>query len=807
MSGHAGSPFSPVDRPNSYIGRSVPRPSARRLVQGHGRYTDDVPAPARTLHAAFLRSPYAHATITRIDVAAARAAPGVALVVTGRDLDGVCEPWVGTLSHFRGLRSPRQHALAVDHVVWQGEPVVGVVADTRALAEDALGLIEIDYTELPPVTDPDAALLPGSPLVHPELGSNLAFTLAVQSGDTEAVFRDAHAVVAGDFRFGRHTPVTLESRSIMAEFELGEKRLTVYQSTQTPYQMQDIYARHLGLPQANVRVVAQDVGGSFGMKLHVYGDEVATAAMSVMLGRPVKFVADRLESFQSDIHARDHRVRARMAVAADGEITGMIVDDITGIGAFSAYPRTSAVEGNQAIRLMGGPYKLRNYSGHLRVVFQNKAMMSQYRAVGHPIACGVTEALVDQAAAAVGLDPLAIRRRNLLTDDVYPYTSPTGYMFERLSHHQCLDKLERLMNYAALRADQMEARDRGVIRGIGFAVFIEITNPGPAFYGVGGARITAQDGCVLTLEPSGNLRCSVSVTEQGQGTEAIMAQIAASAVGVLIENVQVITGDTAATPYGGATWASRGAGIGGETVLITGKALRANLLRLAAVLLQMQPEELDIADGLIVDVATRQERMTLQELARIAYYRPDTLPQGVQAEVSAAHHHVPRGQPFAFTNGVQASHVEVDIETGFVRLLNHWVVEDCGRIINPLLVDEQIRGGVVQGIGAALFEECLYSEQGQLLNGTLADYLVPMAAEMPDIHVDHVSTPTQHSELGAKGAGEAGTAGAASAVLNAINDALQPLGARLSQIPATPERILRALGKLSESGSRSAGEG
>ncbi|HTJ89971.1 MAG TPA: xanthine dehydrogenase family protein molybdopterin-binding subunit [Acidocella sp.] len=798
--------LSAVDRPNSYIGRSVPRPNARRLVQGRGQYTDDIAAPARTLYAAFLRSPYAHAQITRIDVAAAKSAAGVALVVTGAELATVCEPWVGVLTHFKGLRSATQYALAVDRVVWQGEPIVGVVAESRALAEDALALIEIDYAELPAVTDPDAALLPDTPVIHAELGSNLAFALNLESGDAEAAFRDAHAVVSGDFRFGRHAPVTLESRSILADFDPSTRRLTVHQSTQTPYQMQDIFARHLRLPQADVRVVAQDVGGSFGMKLHVYGDEMATAAMSVMLGRPVKFVADRLEAFQSDIHARDHRVRARMAVAADGEITGMIVDDITGVGAFSAYPRTSAVEGNQAIRLMGGPYKLRNYQGRLRVVFQNKGLMSQYRAVGHPIACGVTEALVDQAAAAVGLDPLEIRRRNLLTDDVYPYTSPTGYIFERLSHHQCLEKLERLMDYAGLRANQAEARQRGVMRGIGFAAFIEITNPGPAFYGVGGAHITAQDGCVLTLEPSGNLRCAVSVTEQGQGTEAIMAQIAASAVGVPIEHVRVITGDTEATPYGGATWASRGAGIGGETVLITGKALRANLLRLAGVMLQAPAEALDIKDGLIVDAATGQERLSLPELARIAYYRPDTLPQGVQAELSAAHNHVPRGQPFAFTNGIQASHVEVDVETGFVRLLNHWVVEDCGRIINPLLVDEQVRGGVVQGIGAALFEECLYSEQGQLLNGTLADYLVPMAGDMPDIHVEHVSTPTLHSELGAKGAGEAGAAGAAAAVLNAINDALQPLGARLLQIPATPERILRALGKLDAPGRPTSGE-
>ena len=788
--------LSAVDRPNSYIGRSVPRPNARRLVQGRGQFTDDIPSPARTLHAAFLRSPYAHARITRLDVSAAKAAPGVVLVATGAELARICDPWVGVLTHFKGLRSAPQYPLAMERVLWQGEPVVGIAAESRALAEDALALIEIDYQELPPVTDPDAALLPDSPVIHAEFGSNLAFELTIESGDAEAAFRDAHAVVCGDFLFGRHTPVTLESRAILADYDPSLGQLTVHQSTQTPYQMQDIFARHLRLPQSKVRVVAKDIGGSFGMKLHVYGDEMATAAMSIMLGRPVKFVADRLESFQSDIHARDHRVRARMAVTADGSIIGMIVDDLTGIGAFSAYPRTSAVEGNQAVRLMGGPYKLRNYHGHLRVVFQNKGVMSQYRAVGHPIACGVTEALVDQAAAAIGLDPLEIRRRNLLADDAYPYTSPTGYVFERLSHHQCLDKLERLMDYPALRADQAAARGQGIMRGIGLAAFIEITNPGPAFYGVGGAHITAQDGCVMTLEPSGDIRCAVSVTEQGQGTEAIMAQIAASAVGVPIAHVRVMTGDTDATPYGGATWASRGAGIGGETVLITGKALRANLLRLASVMLQTQAQALDIRDGHVVDTATGQERIGLRDLAHIAYYRPDTLPKGVQAELSSAHNHVPRGQPFAFTNGIQASHVEVDTETGLVRLLNHWVVEDCGRIINPLLVDEQVRGGVVQGIGAALFEECLYSEQGQLLNGTLADYLVPMAGEMPDIHVDHVSTPTLHSELGAKGVGEAGAAGAAAAVLNAINDALHPLGARLSQIPATPERILRALGKL-----------
>lgn len=788
--------LSALDRPNSYIGRSVPRPNAHRLTEGKGQFTDDLPLSTRCVHVAFLRSPYAHARIVSIDVADARAAKGVTLVATGADIAAVCKPWVGVLTHFAGLKSAPQHALAVDRVVWLGEPVVAVAATTRALAEDAIDLIRVEYEELTAITDVDQALAPGAPLIHPELGDNLAFQLAIESGDVDAAFRDAHKIVEGEFRFNRHTAVTLEPRSILADYDASENRLTVHQSTQTPYQMQDVYARHLGVPEANIRVVAKDVGGSFGMKLHVYGDEMATVAMAVMLRRPVKFVADRLESFLSDIHARSHRVRARMAVAADGAITAMEIDDVTGVGPFSAFPRTSAVEGNQVVRLMGGPYANRNYRGALKVVFQNKVMMSQYRAVGHPIACAVTEALVDCAAEACELDPIEIRRRNLLTDDVYPYKSPTGYVFERLSHHQCLAGLERACDYTGLRADQTEARKRGIYRGIGIAAFIEITSPGPAFYGVGGAHITAQDGCVMHIDPSGSVRCQVSVTEQGQGTEAIMAQIAASALGVSIERVRIIAGDTETTPYGGSTWASRGAAIGGETVLLTGRALRDQLLTLAAAILQAQAKTLDIVDGVVVDVDGGRERITIAELARIAYYRPDTLPPGVQPQMTASRNHVPRGQAFAFTNGMQASHVEVDVDTGFVRLLGHWVVEDCGRIINPMLVDEQVRGGVLQGIGAALFEECVYSAEGQLLNGTMADYLVPMAGEMPDIYVGHVSTPTLHSELGAKGAGEAGTAGSSAAVLNAVNDALSPLGARLTEIPMTPERILKALKKI-----------
>jgi carbon-monoxide dehydrogenase large subunit len=335
-----------------------------------------------------------------------------------------------------------------------------------------------------------------------------------------------------------------------------------------------------------------------------------------------------------------------------------------------------------------------------------------------------------------------------------------------------------------------------VYRGIGLAAMIEVTNPSPAFYGVGGARISAQDGATLRLEPTGMVTVLCSVTEQGQGTEAIFAQIAASAVGVTLDKVRVITGDTGVTPYGGGTWASRGAGIGGEAVLQAGRALRSNMLDIAAAMLKLDKAELDVRDNTVVHKLTQEAKLPLAELGRVGYFRPDTLPMDFQAELTVTRHYTPRQYGFTFTNGIQASYVELDSDTGFVKLLKHWCIEDAGTVINPMLVDEQIRGGVVQGIGAALFEECLYGPDGQMLNANMADYLVPMAGEMPDIVCGHIETPTKQSQLGAKGVGEAGTAGAPGAVMNAINDALAPLGARVLTMPFTPERILRALGKV-----------
>jgi aerobic carbon-monoxide dehydrogenase large subunit len=786
-----------LDRPNSYIGRSVPRPNLTRLTQGRGQYVSDVVLP-RMAHVAFVRSPHAHARLQRIDTEAARKAPGVVAVVTGAELAKVITPWVGVLTHLKGIKSAPQHAIAVERACWQGEAVCAVVAKSRAEAEDACALVEVDYEILPAVTDPETALDAKTPVIHPELGDNLTFERVLNAGDVEKGFAEADAVVETTFVFGRHTGVTNEPRAIVADWNAGEERLTVYQGTQAPHMTQNLFAKHLGLEEHQVRVVTKDVGGSFGIKVHIYADEMAAVALSKLLKRPVKFVADRLESFVTDIHARDHRVHAKIGVKRDGTITAFAIDDLTGIGPYSVYPRTSGIEANQIVNLVGGPYTCPNYRARARVVFQNKNVMCQYRAVGHPIATAVTEGLVELAAAEIGMDIAEIRRRNLFPDDKYPATSAAGLKFERLSHHASLDKILRMMDYEALRAEQARLRGEGVHRGIGFASFIEVTNPSAAFYGVGGARISSQDGATVRLDATGAVFCHSGVTEQGQGAEAVLAQCVATSFGVPIERVRVITGDTDNTPYGGGTWASRAAGIGGEAAWQAGKALRGNVLAAAASILQADPKALDIRNGIVVDADSGRERMPLEEVARIVYFRPDTLPPGFQAEFMATRHYVPRAYPFAFTNGVQASYLEVDIRTGEVRLLKHLCVEDCGTVINPQLVDEQIRGGIVQGIGAALFEHCRYDADGQMLNANMMDYLVPMAAEMPDIDIGHVVTPTADSELGAKGAGEAGTAGAPGCVMNAVNDALRPLGATpITAMPITPERVLKALGQNS----------
>ncbi|MDP6832858.1 MAG: xanthine dehydrogenase family protein molybdopterin-binding subunit, partial [Alphaproteobacteria bacterium] len=728
--------------------------------------------------------------------AEALALPGVVAVFTAENLEAAVSSWRAEHKLFPAMAAPEQFALARDTVRWQGEAVAAVLATSRAEAEDGADCVSVDWRELPAVTDAEQALAPDAPVLHGDMDSNLAFTTQVTAGDVEAAFAAADHVEQETFRFHRHSGVSLETRGIIADFEPSESRLTVHQSHQTPHQQQDLYARLMGLPEHKVRVICPDVGGAFGLKHHLMADELVACAAARLLQRPVKYIADRLESFLADVHCRDHEITARMAFSSAGDILAIEVDDLFNAGAYGQYPRSSIAEGNQISRLTGAPYRHQHYRASVRMAFLNKSILGHIRSVGHPIACAVAERLVDMGAETLALDPIEVRRRNYLDRDDFPRTSAGGVAFEQLSFNGCLDTALEMVDMAQFRAEQAELRTRGVYRGIGVATFVELTAIGPEYYGEGGQHISAQETCLLRLEASGGVRCYTGATDQGQGIDTGIQQVVADVLGVALADVEVISGDSALCPVGGGSWGSRGAALGGEAAMRAATTLRRNILNIAAALLQKDPSELAINGGVVVDQASGSAHMTVAEVARIGHFQPYNIPDGIAANLTVTERYASRDRMFLAGNGLQVAIVEVDVASGMVTPLRHVVVHDCGRILNPLLVREQVRGGAVQGIGAALYEELRYDEDGHLLTGSFADYLVPMAGEMPDIEVAHIETPTKTSELGAKGAGEAGTAGAVGAILNAVNDAIRPFDATIAETPITPPRLLRALGRI-----------
>ena len=557
--------------------------------------------------------------------------------------------------------------------------------------------------------------------------------------------------------------------------------------------MQAVLADLFGLAEHRVRVIAPDVGGSFGIKIHVYQDDLAAIAVALTLGRPVKWVASRRESFLSDIHAREQVIEVEVAADTEGVVRGMRAHITAAVGPYSAYPRSSVVEGGQVLRLLPGPYRIRDYEGTLRVVAQHKVITSQYRAVGHPIATAVTESMLDQIARDLALDPAEIRRRNLVPPDQMPWTSPTGNVYDSGSYHTALARVLETAGYETLRAEQARQRARGRHTGIGLACFIELTGPGAQFYGVGGAPISGQDGATLRMEPSGAVTALVGVTNQGQGTPTALAQIIGDELALPVEAITVLSGDTAMTPYGGGTWASRGMPIGGSATLLAARALAAKIRVIAGTLLEAHPDDVELTAGRAVIRGTARA-LGYAELARTVHFRSNAL-KGLEPSLEATVHYT-NSQPWTFTNGAHLAVVEVDVDTGRVSLLKYVAVDDCGRMVNPALVEGQIAGGAAQGIGGALLEHCVYDGSGQLLTATLMDYAVPTAADLPPFELHHIETPAPSIAGGFKGAGEAGTTGAPAAILNAINDALAPFGSLISDQPVTPERVLRALGRI-----------
>jgi carbon-monoxide dehydrogenase large subunit len=746
-------------------------------------------------HVAFYRSPFARARFHSLDVEASAAMPGVSAVLTGADIATVCGAWTTRFAMWPSHVSAPQNALAIDEVYWQGEAVVAVVAATRAQAEDALEVIQIEWEEGDPVIDAAAAIVPGAPTCHPAIESNLALDRNTEVGAVDEAFSQAAHVATHRFEFGRQTGVPLEPRGILASFDHRVGELEVYQSHQVPFQMQDIFATQFNLSLDKVRVICPDVGGAFGIKLHAYADEIAVAAIAILLGRPVKFQADRLESFVTDVHARDASAQARLAVAKDGRITGLDVDLLFSFGAVSAFPRSSIGEALQALDLCGSAYQIPSFRGRVRGAFLNKVPTGAYRAVGQPIACAIIEQLLDNAAAALGIDPVDIRRLNHLVpmpEGTHMRPSAGGVLLGPLSVDACLELTLQNMDYASLRVSQESLRREGVYRGIGLCTFVELTGVGAGLYGPNQVRVAGKEGVRLSLQPSGKIVCRTSATDQGQGTRTGLTQIVAEAMGTPLESVVVTSGDTGRDPLGGGAWASRGISLAGEAVLLAAEQLTQNILAIAAALAGKPADSLRIANGVVIG-SEGQKLYTLQDIALRAHYDSIAIKLSHIPELSVERSYAPTGKPYFAANGIQAAYVEVDLETGQIKVLDIWVVEDCGRIINPLLTDEQVRGGVVQGIGAALYEHCIYSDTGQMSNASLADYLIPMASEMPDIHVGHISTPERETRLGAKGVGEAGTVGAIGAIWCAVNDALRPTGQAVWRQPFTPAHVLEIL--------------
>jgi carbon-monoxide dehydrogenase large subunit len=772
------------------VGQPVKRVEDPRILAGQGRYVDDLRLP-RMVYAAFVRSPHAHARIVSVDISRARALPGVVAVLTPEEAARMCTPWRGILTDYTGMKTGAQYPLALGKARYVGEPVVAVAAVDRYVAEDACELVEVDYHPLPPMVDPETAVRPGAPLIHDELGDNVIWRGGFDRGDVDAAFARAHRVYRDRFLIGRQTCVALEPRSLIASYEPTDRALTVWISSQVPHMMQAIFSRILGIEEQRLRVIAPDVGGSFGLKIHCYSDDVAACLLAIALGRPVKWIADRVESFPTDIHCREHVVDVEMAVDAAGEVLGLRSRAVAAVGPWSCYPRSSVVEGNQVIRLLTGPYRAGSYRAELTVVAQNKTQTSQYRAVGHPIAALVMDSMLDRAARDLGVDPAEIRRRNLVRREEFPYTTAFGYVYESGSYQESLALLLEKGRYAHWRQEQARARVEGRHLGLGLSCFVELTAPG-SFYGSGGAPVSAQEGATVRLEPTGKVTALLGVTTQGQGAHTAFAQVIADQLGVRVADVNVMSGDTALVPYGGGTSGSRGAVLGAGASITACRELRKKIARVAAHMLEAAAEDVEIGGGRVWIRGSPERGLGLAEVAWLVYYRSDKLPRDIEPSFEVTAHYTPE-RPLTWTNGAHLAVVEVDIETGLVRFLQYTTVEDCGPMINPALVAEQVRGGVVQGIGSALYEQIVYDDTGQILTRTLMDYLVPGAAEMPDIEVYHLETPSPYTVGGFKGVGEAGTTGAPAAVINAINDALAPLGVRLTEQPATPDVILRAL--------------
>jgi carbon-monoxide dehydrogenase large subunit len=768
----------------SWTGRSIRRVEDATLVAGDGRFTGDLPA-AKWVR--FVRSPVASGRIQRI------VAPPGADVITAGDLTGV-KPICPMLHKFNYVPI-RQHILATDIVRFVGEPIAAAVAGTREEAEDLADLVEIEIQEQPAVVDARDALAPGAPLVHAEAPANTAVEGRLHTPGWDAARTSAHRRVECAIRSRRQSALPLEPRAAHAAWDRASARLTLTCTTQVPHWMRTIIAELIGMPDSDLRVVAPDVGGGFGQKMSLPPEFVLVAWLARKLKSSVAWTEDRRENLIGGFHSRDQHVVLEGAFDVDGKLVALEADIIASVGAYSCYPTTCGVEPLMAMAEMPGPYDVREYACVARGVLTHTCPMAPYRGVSRPVITFALEALMEKAAAAFGLDPLEIRRRNLIK--TFPYTSVTGLVFDEASYVETMEGAVEAVNIPAFRARQKDARAQGRYLGLGFATFSERTGYGTPAFAARGMEVTpGWETVEIVMDPSGLIEARIGASPHGQGLRTTLSQIIADELGTSPDRIKIVHGDTDRTPYGWGTFASRSLVIAGGASVLAAQKVRAKLLKIAGTLLEASADDI-VLEASAARVAGTDRSITFEALARAAFHQSHRFKGEIEPGIAESANYDPSG---TFSNATHAAIVEVDVETGRVILERFLVAEDAGRLINPMIADGQIQGGVVQGIANALFEEIVYDETGNVLTASLADYIAPSAREVPPIEIHHRETMTEASITKAKGLGEGGTIGAPAAIINAVNDALAPFGVSIDEIPATPARVRAALTRAQRPG-------
>ncbi len=758
------------------------------MLRGQAQYVDDLRVPD-ALHLAFVRSPYACARIVSVDTSRASARVGVVDIFTAAALGTAVKPIRSLLAldDGRDYQPTNWHPIARDQVRYVGEIVAAVVAQDRYRAEDAAAEIEVEYEELPAVTDPAAAMRPGGTRVHGNLLDNVLFRSRLQPDEGRAAFEQAPVRVQGTFRHPRLAGLPIENCGSLAHHRSATGELELWTSTQVPHLLRDGLSHCLDHPASKLRVVAPHVGGGFGIKMQLFPEDVIVAYAARKLGRPVRWTQDRMENLQASFHARDIVVDAEMAAETDGRLVGLRAKAVCDIGAYSGFPLTCSLEPYTVATGLPGPYRLPYFSYEGYAVATNKFPQGAYRGVGFPLGTLVTEGLMEKLARKLGMDPVSLRLKNLLQPQELPFASASGAVYDSGDYPRLLRLALDRADYADWQAQRQRARGNRRALGIGIACFVESTGMNRAVFRKRGmVHVPGFDAATLRVTPEGTLEAAVSTPSQGQSQQATFRRLLNEALQVAPELINVKLGDTASTPYGCGTFASRSVVSGGGALLRAARKMRDRLEDLAAIHWGLERGRVVYAGGGVRRVDGSEE-LSLQQLAAIAYSPLQSLPPDREPGLSVEAAYDPPGVPFSAS--VHVVLVEVDTRTGRVTLRAYVVAEDCGRRINPTAVDGQIRGGVAQGIGSALLEEMTYDESGQLLSSTLLDYLVPGSCDVPPIEIVHMETPSPVTEGGLKGLGESGIIGAPAAIANAVVDALQ-VDCSALRLPLTPERVL-----------------